>query len=337
MVSRHEGATLTDQITTKLASDLCGLALVADIDDEVSRYLTSKKGKEWSCFNGGIRLYWPMSFRAQDPYAHPLWIRSSLLSGVTEVRDVSYRIRRQLRRKILGLSAFSVWEPEFFRRIRNEARRQELEIIKSKTTSDDDWKQLAEAYAHDNGELRKYVEKRDDEIRDLQLQVTNLQLALRWQPDDHLDLQPEAEMPPATVSEAVEIAQKKYHDTLVFGDDVARGIESLIEDVGPPEKILTYLKTLSDMAVERRKGVLGTTAIMWLRNHGINASGESETVLNSDSEMKKRTWHDGDKMSRFEQHLKPSDVVSPDKCVRIYFDYDETSEVVRIGWIGQHP
>ena len=152
VVSRHEGATLTDQITTKLASDLCGLALVADIDDEVSRYLTSKKGKEWSCFNGGIRLYWPMRFRAQDPYAHPLWIRSSLLSGVTEVRDVSYRIRRQLRRKILGLSAFSVWA-RVFRRIRNEARRQELEIIKSKTTSDDDWKQLAEAYAHDNGEL----------------------------------------------------------------------------------------------------------------------------------------------------------------------------------------
>jgi hypothetical protein len=69
----------------------------------------------------------------------------------------------------------------------------------------------------------------------------------------------------------------------------------------------------------------------------VNASGESETVKNSASERRKRTWHDGTAAREFDLHLKPTDATHPDRCVRIYFDYDEERELGVIGWVGRHP
>jgi hypothetical protein len=77
--------------------------------------------------------------------------------------------------------------------------------------------------------------------------------------------------------------------------------------------------------------------IQWLRGRGINASGESDTVRNSASEMRKRAWHDGSKRRTFELHLKPNEVVSPDRCARIYFDFDDQRNCVIVGWVGRHP
>jgi len=65
-------------------------------------------------------------------------------------------------------------------------------------------------------------------------------------------------------------------------------------------------------------------AIKWLNSRGVIASGESETVLNSTTEQKARTWDDGTGAKRpFNSHLKPSEAIHPDRCVRVYFDYDE--------------
>jgi hypothetical protein len=68
------------------------------------------------------------------------------------------------------------------------------------------------------------------------------------------------------------------------------------------------------------------------------ASGESETVLNSPAEQKARTWDDGAGAKRgFNFHLKPSEATSPDRCVRVYFEYDEKRSKTIVGWIGKHP
>jgi len=36
-------------------------------------------------------------------------------------------------------------------------------------------------------------------------------------------------------------------------------------------------------------------------------------------------------------HLKPNDALSPDRCVRIYFDWDDATRQVIVGWVGRHP
>ncbi len=143
--------------------------------------------------------------------------------------------------------------------------------------------------------------------------------------------------PPATVREAFERARATLGDRLLFGEDCERGVIGLAEDAGPPEKILNYLRTLAKAAERRRSGTLGKSVTQWLRDEGLQVSRESETVANSAAEKMKRTWHDGDGYRCFNKHLKPTAATARNRCVRIYFEWNEARDRYAVGWIGIHP
>ncbi|MEW8288595.1 MAG: hypothetical protein AB2697_21645 [Candidatus Thiodiazotropha endolucinida] len=336
-VSTYEGSVLSENIASNIAKDLSGLAIVAVLDEKASWYLTNAKGKEWSCYNGAIRLYWPIRDQSAEPYAHPLWTRFSLLSGVFDVRDASYRIRKILRRRVLGASAFSVWEPESFSAIRKESRKEELARLTEHAETTDDWKEIADSYAKDNDGLQGKIDELNSDLSELRAQVSNLQLALQWQGKGEDEIEAAEDIPPTTVADAVEKAREKFPQTLIFGENVNDGIETLAQDAGPPEKIFQYLELLSQMAESSKHGSLGTTAIQWLKDRGANCSGESETIKNSKAEKEKRTWKDGKDSRVFDTHMKPSDATAPDRCARIYFDVEAENNTVVIGWVGRHP
>lgn len=75
----------------------------------------------------------------------------------------------------------------------------------------------------------------------------------------------------------------------------------------------------------------------WLDARGVTASIESETIKGSASERRHRTWDAGTERRFFDLHLKPNEATHPDRCVRIYFDYDESMQCVVVGWVGRHP
>jgi hypothetical protein len=336
-VSTYEGQELTDTFTHDLASDLVGVALVGTVDAEASWTLTTRRGKEWSCFNGAIRLYWPGVAPTSNPMAHPLWMRLSLMSQAVTPQDAASRFRRQMRRQLLGLSAFSVPEPGYFGAVRAAYSRREAEKVQSALRDSSSWEELAEVYSKDNEKLLLQATSYIERIRDLETEVANLQLSLQWTPERAPDIAPDAALPPSTVEEAVDAARDRFGDRLVFGEDVADGIRTVAPDAGPPDKVLGYLEHLAAMADLRRSKGLGDAPIKWLQKRGVNASGESETVRNSATEMGKRTWRDGNSQRVFNLHLKPNDAVHPDRCVRIYFEYDETRRTIVVGWVGRHP
>ena len=142
----------------------------------------------------------------------------------------------------------------------------------------------------------------------------------------------------ATVREAVDKTRSELRGRIVFGDDVALGVERLASHAGPPAKVERWLGVLAEMTDARRNGGLGTSEIKWLQARGVVVSGESETTLNSPRERQLRTWSDGFGGRRmFSTHLKPTDGTSPDTCVRIYFDFDDRNKVTIVGWVGRHP
>ncbi|MHA6896410.1 hypothetical protein ACQUJT_20360 [Ralstonia pseudosolanacearum] len=336
VVSEHEGSLLTPNIAENIAADLSGLALVARIDAEASWAMTSKKGHEWSCYNGAVRLYWPLAGRSSHYMMNPLWTRSSLLRGLYEPRDASYRLRKLLRKKVFSSSAFSMREVDSFHQIRQQHRKEQYSLRKESAKTESDWKALADSYAEDNLTLSGAIETANREIQQLQEQIANLEVALRWRDDEPEEIDAAEEVPPATVEDAVLQARDRLDESLVFGDDVWEGVKTLAHDAGPPEKIAQYLDTLAEMATALREDSLGTTVIQWLKDRGINCSGESDTIRNNKSAMKSRIWHDGEGRRTFENHLKPSDGTSPDRCVRIYFDTESKSGKILIGWIGRH-
>lgn len=337
-ISRHQGKWLTPTLGDDLARELAGLAIVADLDDPASWAITNEAGREWSCFNGAVRVYWPIRGRRQDALQHPLWTAERLLDLAESPADAGRRIRDQLRRRLHELSTYAVDEPHELVEIRSEAARTRLETLRLEAAANHDYQRLAEELSETCTRLEAALE--EERSRNESLRAQNESLQQVW---DYTAAEREEDIPPdpvqrmATVKEAVNRATDRLSADLIFGQDVAGSVECLAPDAGPPDKIYSYLERLAEMNQVRRDGGLGKDVMIWLRERGVTCSGESETILNSPVEMRRRTWQDGRDRRKFEHHLKPSDGTSPDRCVRIYFAYDESTKKTIVGYVGRHP
>jgi hypothetical protein len=257
-----------------------------------------------------------------------------LLYGVPGTEEAAHRIRTQFRRKVLGLSTLTMHRHAVFDNI-ERAHRAQIAEVRRKDASQ---QELLELYEADNDRLESENRALLERVARLQTDLANTKAMLEWATrDSDEEVLPDSEVPPKTVDDAVETAKQQHNGLLVFGDDVPVGIRSLAENAGPPDKILAYLGGLARLAQARRNGSLGVSTVQWLKEQGLIAGGESETIKNNRGEMQKRTWHDGHDRREFELHLKPSDATSPDRCARIYFDWDEETRRVVVGWVGRHP
>ena len=335
VVSEEQGLVLHPGIVDALARDLAAVAIVAVSTTSASWRLTNTLGVEWSCYNGALRLYWPLSATGDDPFKHPLWTPRRLLEGVPGTAEAAKRIRTQLRRRILGLSTLTMRRHPVFDEAERVQRVQAMELRRKEAASH---QELLGLYEGDNERLDSENRVLKEKVVRLEADLANARAMLEWAKKESVeDIPPDEEVPPATVAAAVEKAKKKYGSLLVFGDDVEAGVIFLADDAGPPDKILDYLRGLAELATALRKGALGASKVKWLEDRGFHVSGESDTIRNSKAEMKLRTWHDGQVRREFEFHMKPSDATSPDRCVRIYFDWDQDLRKVVIGWVGRKP
>ena len=83
-------------------------------------------------------------------------------------------------------------------------------------------------------------------------------------------------------------------------------------------------------------GYLGVDRVRWLEQRGLRLSRESDTLRKNKKARGQRRFHDGDEMRVFDLHVKLSDCTHPDSCTRIYFEVDQRTWQVRIGWVGPH-
>ncbi|MCK9521432.1 MAG: hypothetical protein M0R76_00100 [Proteobacteria bacterium] len=335
VVSEDQGLVLHPGIVDALAWDLTAMAIVAVATTSASWRLTNTLGVDWSCYNGALRLYWPLSATGDDPFKHPLWTPRRLLDGVHGTPEAAKRIRTQLRRKILGLSTLTMHRHTVFDEAERAQRVQMLELRRKEAASQ---QELLDLYEDDNERLDSENRALTEKVVRLEADLANAQAMLEWaKKESPEEIPPDEEVPPATVDAAVEKAKQKHSSVLVFGNDVNGGVNTLADDAGPPDKILDYLRGLAELAIALRKSPLGASKVKWLEDRGFHVSGESDTIRSSKAEMKLRTWHDGQVRREFEFHMKPSDATSPDRCVRIYFDWDQDLRKVVIGWVGRKP
>lgn len=348
-IANDANASLPRGIDDDLARELAGLAIVAELDAEAALQLTDERGSEWSCYGGAIRLYWPGINEDSRPLSNPLWTASQLAFHSERESEASRMIRDQLRRQIFEQSALAMPQAPLVQEIRSSVLAEEFERLAEHAEEKDS---LAQALLSDGTEAERRasqhyeaLQRQADEIDELKEENRELRAKLRellqsqaWSSASIEDIPPSVEVPPITVAAAVQRAQEELEGILVFGRAVEESVLGLASDAGPPQKVLNYLRELGELTIERRRGPLGMDALMWLRGRNVEASGESESIRNSGSERRKRTWDDGQGASRFfEHHLKPSTASTGDYCVRIYFDYDDSSQTTMVGWVGQHP
>lgn len=332
------GALLHPELPKQMADQLASLAIVAHLDGKASWRMSQQRGKIWSCYNGAIRLYWPRMEQYNDFMQHPLWSAYRLMEDARDTEHAGRRIMSQLRRMIFSQSAFAVLEPDLFDMLRKEARKEEVAAQLQHAKSAEDFQKLAVDYAAEVDRLKEDVQKQKRHIRDLEEQVTQLNVALQYKDADTDGLAPDDQSQPETVAEAVVQARSRFKADLLFGTDVDRGIETLAADAGPPEKVLDYLEILAEMTKAMNGEGLGKSIWLWLQDWGVNGSDEEAAARNQKAHRNSRSWNNGKgERTYFDKHLKPADGTSPDRCVRIYFEYDKDIGKTVVGWVGRHP
>lgn len=331
-VSELEGETLAGDIQDKLSQDLCGLAHTVRLSHEASWELTRRLGKEWSCYNGAVRLLWPFRADSPDYRTHPLWTQDKLLRAGTAVQARD-RLRGIISGRILEASTFVLDDP-IFRDFEDAKLRYAEDEVRVATQSGGDMSVLAEVYAKENDVLRARVQAQSQELEILRGNVAALLDVQRAAPlvgEDEAD-----EAPPQTVEEAVAIARAKLTGRVIIATETDPDIAMLNPSAGPPEKILRYLLTLGDLADAISEGSIGQSIPIWLRQRNVECSGDSETAKASDKGKRFRNRLVEGEEIECEFHAKPAENVSPDFCARIYFAVATTAPFVKVGYIGRH-
>lgn len=329
------GAMLHPDLCVRMAGDLAGISIVVHLDEEASWYVTNMRGKEWSCYAGAVRLYWPSVHDKDDPFRHPLWSPYKLMENASDTEHASVSLRAQLRRMIFSQAVFFITEPALFRSIHQAARQEERTKLIKEASSVEDYVALLEEADRQNAEIELERDDLRKQVADLEAQLEQFKVMEEYRRTGGDVIPPNVEQIPSTPEDALLIAADRFKEELVFGQDAFDEVSNLAPNAGPPEKILRHLEVLADLTKVRREGSIGVGVIQWLNGKGVTASIESETSRNSKKDQQSRTWDDGSGRSRcFDEHTKPSNQTSPDRCVRIYFQYDSGLGKTIVGYIG---
>ena len=128
VISEWQGEPPAPGFDQKAVDDLIGLARVVRIDSEAAYGLSEAYGKEWSCYNGAVRLYWPGANLGESFYQHPLWIDLPNRAGG------GVRLRAELRALVFPTTVYSLQsstaEQEFAAERRAGDRRRRLDELR---------------------------------------------------------------------------------------------------------------------------------------------------------------------------------------------------------------
>ena len=209
VASSCDGFLLHPKLIDLLASNVCGPAIVADLDDEAAWAMTHELGKEWSCYNGAIRIYWPGLDAKQPPRRHPLWTSERLMYNASDTEFASRRIRGIIRRRIFSVSSFAREQPALLGRLEDETAKEALQEKLTLATNADDYKKFAEEYAQENDNLRLQLRQERESVKQLRQDLYQLQLAREWADADE-EVAPDEVTPPDSVEDAVAQARRTY-------------------------------------------------------------------------------------------------------------------------------
>jgi len=146
-----------------------------------------------------------------------------------------------------------------------------------------------------------------------------------------------------SVLNAIEHAKEIFNDCIIFGKDVEKGIKTIRDAAGPPDRIFAYLKTLDEFCKIKRSQKIAFSDAHILQVLGCICSNENEEDMKNEDFFKKRMFDNGNNEKiLFNLHLKPNtfseyeDVGNKKRTVRIYVFWENKQEKVIVGWIGKH-
>ena len=124
VVSSDPDGLIWPNLSADLASQLIGLAEVADVDRDAAWTLTEELEKHSSCYRGAVRLYWP-GVSKDGRLRSQLWASDRQLTfGADDAGK--WRFLSMMRKTVLTAAALTIAEPRDMHEIRLVATKERL-------------------------------------------------------------------------------------------------------------------------------------------------------------------------------------------------------------------
>jgi len=329
-------------LAESLAWFLFGLATVVHLDRDASFLLTGAVGKEMSCFDGGLRLYWPRWSRFDPPRRHPLFlgrrlaisaaqdperpdrpIRGTLMAVLSRTAAARFEYPREM------LAALAEHQKEVVRAELGAATNQELLGRIGELQSTLEYQtSLAEMAVAENAELR---EERDELTRDLEAarrEVERLRDRLSSGAESEEDDSP---WNIADAREGVERARTDFRRTLVIPRNVA------IDTSEAGGFWYHVLLALYELCEKERRGEVKNKRQALLELLNTHAGVPKDTYKSADTGVSIVNPETGERIEMRERvHLKEG---KPAETESVYWETigdDRSSYRYLIGRIGRH-
>lgn len=332
LLSRYAHGASNSVDSTQLANNLAGVAVVVEAEDlEVTWDFADAVGRQLSCFNGAVRIYWPGFSKTADPRNHRLflgeWIEkvSPAFAG------------RAIERAVFAVAAFRFVPDQRIADVIHavEAAQRLQQLSEKRAAGDDFWKD----YERDLAKL----EQAELKIRDLKAENANLRanqdaLISASLPSDELEEVSE-ELPISfpDVIAAVHAANKQAPN-LEFLDTAYESAAA-----SPFQRPYDIYQALIDLGIivdewkrQRQEKGSGGDLLAHLRNHGW---GKRSSMHISDTTKRRfRPDYEFEYQGRkqlFEPHITIG-AGDPNSCASIHFVFDQDRERMIVGHVGKH-
>lgn len=318
---------------SSLAQHLAGVAIVIEVrDPEATWDIADEIGRTLSCFDGGVRIYWPGFSTIHDPRSHRLYLGARISAlGPTPVA-------RSIERSVFGVAAFRFVPDnrisDVIREFEQAERAQRVEA--QKASSGEEW----ENYAI---ELDEKLSAANQQIAELQAENENLKanqqliFSTRVLGAADEDVASEDKAPPESVESALDQARAECDNLIILDSafDVAKNCP-----FQRPAEILAALCDLdgiaSDWAKRRKEEGSGGDLLEHLKSRGW---GKRRSMHISDATKSK---HGGNykfeyngKRELFEPHITLGSG-DANSCASIHFQLDQAKEKIVIAHVGRH-
>lgn len=318
-----------------LAEQLAGVALVCSFQNRfVGWRLTSRLGKDWSCWDGGIRVYWPLPRLTQPPNGHVVLSRRRIEELGTS-NDVAVELLGMVSRAATSRSAVGIAK---WSEIENRASAKLVAAAKERG---------------DNAELLRLVyeekERLADEKASLEKQLLDAwgdlerarQDATYWRKEYEVarrSVSPssDASEPPApsSVAEALQQVAQMFPERLEVHANSSSDEHTPFEDVESLAKALRFLATTYVDARSGKRSCNDLDAAVRTTSGFFYKAGQSEITMGQFKNEYEATWN-GRKI-KLEEHIGKGTGRDPRRSIRLGFYYDRESQKVVIGYVGQH-
>jgi hypothetical protein len=323
----------------ELADRLAGMAAVYVLDDQWAGYaLTDQVGKIYSCYNGAVRLYWPDFDPDASSYC-PIYTPE-------KVRELAPRLGEIIFRQLAAISAFrfvpgpvAVDALAFL----SERKMAELDSLKRAAQERGDYEQFVKMWEEENAQLKDKLRQFEEENSDLRgrLQTSQDNIRAMWRAEEVEEggtagLEPEEEVEPESVEQAVRLAQAEFPATLVFLESAFTSARD--SPYKQPKRVHQALLAMHEVCQAWRRSRREKVGIGSLEQQ-FEAKGfsykprESMTARGKWASEYEATYQ-GRRVS-IEQHLAIGKG-GPDTCIRIHFYTDSAEEKYIIAHVGRH-